>query len=788
MALNLPIIPLRNAVIFPGSVIPLPVGRPKTLRAVEAAQKNREPVALITQRSANIDDPGAADLFTYGVSAEIQRSNERPNGIQLIVRALKRVRVKSVSQTEPYLRAELEEIEDNASDRLKNEALVINIREAVKKLVEAQPRTPDQRIDWADVVGRVDHPANIVDVIAAAIEGSIEQKIEILGAESVTDRLQRVLALIHERIELAELSRKIDTQVKGEMGKTQRDYYLRQQLKAIKDELGESDDPEDALEELKGRLAKIQLPPDARKAADRELSRLAKMPTASAEYSVGRTYLEWIADLPWNNITVDSLDLAEVRRLMDQRHYGLEKVKKRILEFLAVRKLKAESKGPILCLVGPPGVGKTSLGQLVAQALGRKFHRISLGGVRDEAEIRGHRRTYVGALPGRLIQAMKKAGSTNPVLLLDEVDKLASDFRGDPSAALLEVLDPEQNNTFSDHYLEVPFDLSKVLFIATANQLDPIPAPLRDRMEVIEIPGYTHQEKRHIAVQHLVPKSLEAHGVTGEQVEFDPDALDGVIQDYTREAGVRSLERQINTVIRGIAVAVAEGKGDKTVVHRADLDTYLGPERYQSEVSERMEMPGVAIGLAWTQVGGDILFIEANRMNGKGKLTLTGQLGDVMKESAQAAISYLRTRSQELGVPETLWETNDIHVHLPAGATPKDGPSAGITLVTALASLVTGIKVRSDVAMTGEVTLRGNVLPVGGIKEKVLGALRAGIKEIILPERNRKDLVEVPDEVKNQLKFHFVSRVDEVLDLALEKVIERAARFTSEFSEPREAH
>ncbi len=772
---NLPLLPLRNAVLFPGSVLPLPVGRPKTLAAVDAAQAGDGLIGLVTQKNAGTDDPTMEDLYEAGTVAQIMKTIDRGGqGLQLVVRSLRRFRITKLTQTDPYLRAEIEERPEDAGDAVVLEALLRNVKETTKKLADAMPKSPDQRQDWVEIVARVEHPGNVADLLAAALDMPIEKKIELLDTPSVRIRLEKLLEVLHERYELAELSRKIDSQVKGEMGKSQREYYLRQQMKAIKDELGESEDPEDVLDELRKKLADIKLPADARKAADRELGRLAKMPSSSAEYSVGRTYLEWISDLPWDKVTTDSIDIAKVRADLDAKHYGLEKVKKRIVEFLAVRKLKEQSKGPILCLVGPPGVGKTSLGQLVANALGRKFHRISLGGVRDEAEIRGHRRTYVGALPGRIIQAMKKSGSMNPVLMLDEIDKLASDFRGDPSAALLEVLDPEQNSTFSDHYLEVPFDLSKVLFMATANQLDPVPAPLRDRMEVLEIPGYTHEEKQHIATRHLLGKSVESHGLTSALVELTPEAISDVINDYTREAGVRNLERQIQSVVRGVAVEVAEGKTEKTVVGPAELSKYLGPKKYESEIAERMEIPGVALGLAWTSVGGDILFIEVGKMSGKGNLKLTGQLGDVMKESATAAVSYLRTHSDRLRIPQEFWEKNDLHVHLPAGAIPKDGPSAGIALVTAIASLASGIKVRSQFAMTGEITLRGNVLPIGGVKEKVLGALRAGVKEVILPERNRKDLIDVPESVKSQVKFHFVTRIDEVLDLALEQVIERS--------------
>jgi ATP-dependent Lon protease len=556
--------------------------------------------------------------------------------------------------------------------------------------------------------------------------------------------------------------------VKGEMSKTQREYYLRQQLKAIKEELGEMGEDEEELDELGERLKKAGLPPEVEKVANKELNRLKTIPAASSEYTVARTYLDWIADLPWSKMTDDNLDIENARKQLDLDHHGIVKVKKRILEYLAVRKLKNDMKGPILCLVGPPGVGKTSLGQSVAKAVGRKFVRLALGGVRDEAEIRGHRRTYVGALPGRFIQQMKKAGMRNPVMLLDEIDKLGADFRGDPSAALLEVLDPEQNHTFSDHYLDVPFDLSKVMFIATANQLDPVPGPLRDRMEIIELSGYTLDEKLAIAKAHLVPKQVREHGITAELIEISDEAISDIIASYTREAGVRSLERRIAEVCRSVAVQVASGQTEKQTISKERLHELLGPQRVESEMAERTSQTGVAAGLAWTPYGGDLLFIEATKMVGKGGMTLTGKLGDVMKESAHAAMSYLRSNAERLGVNVNFLEKTDIHIHVPDGAMPKDGPSAGVTMLTALTSLMTGIRVRNDTAMTGEATLRGLVLPVGGIKEKVLAAHRAGIKRIIMPEKNKKDMVDVPEQAKKEVEFFFVTRMDEVLSLALE--------------------
>ena len=769
--MDIPILPLRNSVFFPGSIMPISVGRPKTLAMVKAVEESGEPIGIVAQKDGAVDDPGADDLYQMGTTGRIVKALKAGDeGFHLVLQGLKRFRVLGLTQTTPYLRARVIEVKDINADPLKIEALVMNVKKTAREVVSLMPEIPSGA---AQFVEGIDDPGHLADLIAANMDVSVEEKMEVLNHIEVTSRLENVLELLHRKLEVLKLSNKIDSQVKGEMNKTQREYYLRQQLKAIKEELGEADGTESDLDELEQKLKQAKLPADAEKVSRKELRRLRQMPSSSSEYTVGRTYLEWIADLPWQKSTVDTLDIPNVRDVLNSKHYGLEKVKKRIVEYLAVRKLKADMKGPILCMVGPPGVGKTSLGQSIAASMGRAFQRISLGGVRDEAEIRGHRRTYVGALPGRIIQGLKKGGTNNPVFVLDEIDKLSYDFRGDPASALLEVLDPEQNHTFSDHYLEVSFDLSKVLFIATANQLDPIPPALKDRMEIIEIPGYTHEEKLHIALEHLIPKSLDAHGMTGELIELLDPTLQKVIVDYTREAGVRNLERTISSVIRGVAVDVAEGKTDKTTVGPDDLEKYLGPEKFYNEMAERTDVPGVSTGLAWTAAGGDILFVEATKMGGKGNLTLTGQLGSVMKESAQAAMSYVRSRGPEFGVPDTFWEKNDLHIHVPAGGIPKDGPSAGVTMVTALTSLITQINVRAEVAMTGEITLRGNVLPIGGLKEKVLAALRAGVKEVILPERNRKDLTEVPKEVKDQLKFHFASRVDDVLDIALVRPPER---------------
>ena len=769
--MDIPILPLRNSVFFPGSIMPISVGRPKTLAMVKAVEESGEPIGIVAQKDGSVDDPSADDLYQMGTTGRIVKALKAGDeGFHLVLQGLKRFRVLGLTQTGPYLRARVVEVKDINADPLKIEALVMNVKKTAREVVSLMPEIPSGA---AQFVEGIDDPGHLADLIAANMDVSVEEKMEVLNLVEVTARLENVLELLHRKLEVLKLSNKIDSQVKGEMNKTQREYYLRQQLKAIKEELGEADGTESDLDELEQKLKQAKLTAEAEKVSRKELRRLRQMPSSSSEYTVGRTYLEWIADLPWSKTTIDTLDIPNVREVLNSKHYGLDKVKERIVEYLAVRKLKADMKGPILCMVGPPGVGKTSLGQSIATSMGRQFQRISLGGVRDEAEIRGHRRTYVGALPGRIIQGLKKAGTNNPVIVLDEIDKLSYDFRGDPASALLEVLDPEQNHTFSDHYLEVPFDLSKVLFIATANQLDPIPPALKDRMEIIEIPGYTHEEKIHIALEHLIKKSLEAHGMTNELFQLESVALKKLITDYTREAGVRNLERTINSVIRGVAVDVAEGKTEQTVVGNDLLEKYLGPEKFYNEMAERTDVPGVATGLAWTAAGGDILFVEATKMGGKGNLTLTGQLGSVMKESGQAAMSYVRSRGPEFGVAPKFWETNDLHIHVPAGGIPKDGPSAGVTMITALTSMITGINVRHDVAMTGEITLRGNVLPVGGVKEKVLAALRAGVKEVILPERNSKDLIEVPKEVKEKLKFHFAKRVDDVLDIALVRPPER---------------
>ncbi len=764
----LPILPLRNSVFFPGGVLPLAVGRQKTIALIKDAVRDDQVIGVVTQRKAEEEDPGAADLYSMGTVARIVKLLKMgEDNYSLVVQGLARFRVLDLVQETPYLKARIEPVEDKtAVEEVEVEALGINVKKLAREVIELMPELPAAA---TELVESITHPGHLADLVAANIDVPIEEKQAVLETVDLKARMKLVLELLNRKREILKLSNKIDSAVKGEMSKTQREYYLRQQLKAIKEELGELGEEEEELDELGERLKKAGLPPEVEKIAQKEMNRLKTIPAASSEYTVARTYLDWIADLPWSKKTEDNLDIENARKTLDTDHFGLDKVKKRILEYLAVRKLKNDMKGPILCLVGPPGVGKTSLGQSIAKSVGRKFVRLSLGGVRDEAEIRGHRRTYVGALPGRILQSMKKAGTINPIMMLDEVDKLGADFRGDPSAALLEVLDPEQNNSFSDHYLDVAYDLSKVMFIATANQLDPIPPPLRDRMEIIELPGYTFDEKVQIATRHLVPKQLREHGITPEMLELTEKGLAKVIIGYTREAGVRSLERRVADICRAVAVEVASGKKDKQTIDETKVMEILGSEKFWNEVAERTEVTGVATGLAWTPTGGDLLFIEATRMPGKGALTLTGQLGEVMKESCQAALSYMRSKGTLLNIPANFLEKTDIHIHFPAGGIPKDGPSAGVTILTALVSLMTGIRARSDTAMTGEVTLRGMVLPVGGIKEKVLAAHRAGIKRIVMPERNRKDLQEVPEQARKEIEFVFATQMDEVLKVTLEQ-------------------
>ena len=768
----LSILPLRNSVLFPGSIIPIDVGRRKSVRLVEEAISKEKPViGILTQRDARTEDPTEGDMYTVGCAARILKVIKlAKDNFSVILQGVSRIKVQEYNQQEPFITARVQAISDSTSTDVELDALVMNLRDIFKRVVKLMPEMPKEA---GALVESVTEPGQLADLITSNIDIQVDEKQDVLETFDLKARMRTVLQFVSRQLEVLKVREKINTQVQEEMGRNQREYVLRQQLKAIKEELGELDDSGGDLDDFKEKIVEAKMPPEVEKTANKQFERLKVMQPSSAEYTVTRTYLEWLVELPWSVTTEDKLDIQEARDILNADHYDLEKVKKRILEYLAVRKLKADKKGPILCLLGPPGVGKTSLGRSIAKAMGRKFVRISLGGVRDEAEIRGHRRTYVGSLPGRIIQSLKKAGTNNPIFMLDELDKLGHDFRGDPASALLEVLDPEQNSTFSDHYLEVPFDLSHVMFLATANVIDPIPPALKDRLEILDITGYTRDEKRNISRQFLAPKQLEEHGIKTDQVEITDEAISEVIDSYTREAGVRSLERELGSVCRGIAVKIAEGSTEKFVVKKEDVAEYLGPEKYISEVAERTAEPGVATGLAWTPVGGDILFIEATRMPGKGSMVLTGQLGDVMKESAQAALSFVRTNARWLGIEENFLEKQDIHVHIPAGSIPKDGPSAGVTMFTALASMLTGKPVRSDVAMTGEITLRGNVLPVGGIKEKMLAAHRAGIKRVILPYRNEKDLIDVPEQAKNEMEFFFVKKMDELLPLALTEMPEK---------------
>ena len=776
----LPVLPIRNAVLFPGNVAPFDVGREKSVALVEEVHNVTNPViAIFAQKDPSTDDPGINDLYPVGCAARVLKALKHSSGnYSLILQGLTRIRLDSLSQTSPYLKAHISRVDATEAEDVEAEALAMSLRDVAKQVIQLMPELPREA---AALIDSMQAPGALADLVAANLDAPVEEKAQLMESVEVKERIRKVLRLLTRQLEILKMRERINSQIKEEMGKNQREYVLRQQLKAIKEELGEDDGDQGDLDGLEERIARANLPSDADSVAKKQIKRLRSMQVGSAEYTVVRTYLDWILDIPWSQSTEDNLDIVEVRRVLDEDHYGLDKVKKRIVEYLAVRKLKKDKKGPILCLIGPPGVGKTSLGKSIARALGRKFVRISLGGVHDEAAIRGHRRTYVGALPGQIIQGMKKGGTVNPVFMMDEVDKIGHDFRGDPSAALLEVLDPEQNNTFADHYLEIPYDLSNVMFIATANIADPIPPPLRDRMEILEIPGYTRREKLAIARRHLIPKQLDEHGVNTSLLDVTDEAVEEIIEHHTREAGVRSLERTIASVIRGVAVKVAEGDDQKrTIKSEDDLRPFLGPIKYTSEVAERTAETGVATGLAWTSVGGEILFIEATRMFGSGKLQLTGQLGDVMKESAHAALSYVRANAQRFGIQKDFLEKSDVHIHIPAGAMPKDGPSAGITMFTALVSLLTGIRVRHDVAMTGEISLRGRVLPIGGLKEKTLAAHRAGIKRVIVPERNKADLEEVPKEVRDELEFVYVTRLEEVLEAALEEVPKALAESTED--------
>lgn len=771
---ELSILPLRDNVLFPAVVMPMAVTRDASIKLIDdAAVAENRIIGIVSLKDPTLEAPTYEDLYPVGVAAAIRMMVKMPDGVRLIVHGLKRIRLLEPISSDPYIRCRVEVLEDVdvAADDVEAQALARAVGAAFQRVVTMSPNLPDE---FQAIPMNVKEPATLADLVAAHMPVGTPEKQTILEEVEVKERLRKLSTLVQRELNVLEVGSKIQSEVSSEMNRMQREYFLREQMKAIQKELGEGDDRETEIQELREKIEASGMPEDARKEAERELERLQRMPPAAAEYTVARTYLDWLTCLPWNVYTEDNLDIKAVRQVLDEDHYGLERIKDRILEYLSVRKFKTEGdiRQPILCFVGPPGVGKTSLGKSIARAMGRKFVRFSLGGMRDEAEIRGHRRTYIGALPGQIIQGIRRAGSKNPVMMLDEIDKIGQDFRGDPSSALLEVLDPEQNVDFRDHYLDVPWDLRNVLFVTTANMLDPIPGPLRDRMEIIELAGYTEEEKVEIAKRHLIPKQREEHGLTEERLTWEEPAVRLLIRGYTREAGVRNLEREVAAITRKATREFAEGREEPIQVTQEQVRKYLGAPRFEyDEVQDRMTHPGVATGLAWTPFGGDVLFIEAIGIpDGKGGVQLTGQLGEVMKESAQAALSYIRAHAGELGLPERFFQNHDIHVHVPAGAVPKDGPSAGVAMTMAIASLGSGRKVRPRLAMTGEITLTGRVLPVGGIKEKTLAARRAGIKEVILPERNRKDVEEdVPDQVKQDLTFHFVSEISEALDLGLEK-------------------
>jgi ATP-dependent Lon protease len=782
---ELPILPLRGVVVYPLTAVPLTVGQTRSVQLIDEAVLQKKVIGLVASKDPSIEEPTPDDCYTIGTAVAVQRLLRLPDGtIRLLVLGLERIRIKEYTGTQPYLKARVEAAPEQSERSVEVEALRRNIGSLFGRLVELVPGIPEE---VAAVAINIEDPRQLAYAIATYMRIELSDAQEILELDNVLAKLHKIVALLNKELEVLELGRKIQTEAHSEMEKVQREYYLREQLKAIQKELGEHDEQQIEVEELRGKIDVAAMPEEAHKEAVRELDRLAKLPTAAAEYGVIRTYLDWLVNLPWSKITPDNLDVAHAREVLDQDHYGLQDIKERILEYLAVRKLKTERasneketeeaeakdkirrerEGVILCFVGPPGVGKTSLGQSIARAMGRKFIRQSLGGVRDEAEIRGFRRTYIGAMPGRFIQGLRRIETRNPIFMLDEVDKLSSDFRGDPASALLEVLDPEQNREFRDHYLDVPFDLSQVIFICTANYLENIPGPLRDRMEVIQLSGYTDLEKIKIAQGYLVQRQFKENGLRADEVSFTDDALMQIVHDYTREAGVRQLEREIGSVCRKLATKIAEGSVTQVTVDAKDIETYLSKPRFYSEIAERMHLPGVATGLVWTPVGGDIIFIEATQMSGARGFQLTGQLGDVMRESAQAALSFVRSRADKLGVPDKFFSTHDLHLHVPAGAVSKDGPSAGVTMATALASLLTGRSVRDDLAMTGEITLRGQVLPVGGIKEKILAAHRAGLRTVILPNRNERDLEDLPEEIRQSMKFILVDQVEQVFDAAL---------------------
>ncbi|WPD21557.1 MAG: endopeptidase La [Candidatus Electrothrix scaldis] len=766
---ELPMMAVRDVVVFNYMILPLFVGRPGSVSAVNEAMEGDKLLMLVTQKDATSDEPEPDDLYQVGMVSMIMRTLKLPDGrLKVLVQALSKAEIKSYEQKKPHFRVKVDLLEEEASEEeitVEVEALMRLVREQTEKIMSLRGVLS---ADLMAIVNNIEEPGRLADLVGSNLRLKVSESQKILETAQPVERLRLVAELLNKEMEVATVQAKIQSDAKEEMSRSQREYFLREQLQALKKELGDDDAYSQEIEELGRKIKKKRMPKYARKEARKELKRLEMMHPDASEANIIRTYIEWIIDLPWKKSSKDILDLELAAKVLDEDHHGLEKIKERILEFLAVRKLNKETKGPILCFAGPPGVGKTSLGQAVAKAMGRKFYRLSLGGMRDEAEIRGHRRTYIGAMPGRILQGLKSVGTNNPVFMMDEIDKIGSDYRGDPSSALLEVLDPEQNDTFSDHYMNMPFDLSKVMFITTANRTDTIPGPLMDRMEVIRLAGYTLEEKLVIARKYLLPRQVKENGIKLSLIRLDDDIMELIITNYTLEAGVRNLERELGKICRKLARKIAEGGKGPYTISKNTVQKYLGPPKYLPETElDTLQQPGLAIGLAWTSVGGALLHIETSVLPGKGKLILTGQLGDVMKESAQAALTYCRSRSEALGVKNEYFDTIDIHVHVPAGAIPKDGPSAGITMTTALCSAITGQMVKKGVAMTGEVTLRGRVLPIGGLKEKALAALRAGIKKIIIPFDNEKDLVEIPDEMRKKLSFFPVTHMDEVVDIAL---------------------
>ncbi len=780
---SLPILPLKNTVLFPGVVVPITVGRDRSLSLVKEAYAGDKTIGVVTQKDMDVEEPEYSDLHTIGTVAQILKLIKMPDGSRSIVIQGKSVfEVEEFTQDQPYFKAKVTPFPKEMDlQGLELDASVRNVKETAVDIINKSPNIPSEA---AVAVNNINSPTFLLNFIASNLNVDLDEKQDLLETPKFSENLEKIMEFLEQELQVLDMSEKIRTKVKSDIDDQQREFYLRQQMKAIQEELGEGAEQQD-VEKLRKKLEEKSLPDHAKEVAEKELQRLEMTPNASPNYGIIHSYVEWILDLPWEEYSEDKLDLNFARKVLDEDHYGLEKVKKRIIEYLAVLKLKKDMKAPILCFYGPPGVGKTSLGKSIARALNREFERFSLGGIRDEAEIRGHRRTYIGALPGRIIRSMKKAGKGNPVIMLDEIDKVGADYRGDPTSALLEVLDPEQNDTFSDNYLELEYDLSKVLFIATANSLETIPAPLRDRMEIINISGYTLEEKTEIAKKYLIPKQIKENGLKEDQIVIDDTAIKRIIDEYTRESGVRNLDRQVGAVCRGVAAKVASGELEEFKVTKSDVEDFLGKQKFFSDVAERTTVPGVATGLAWTPFGGDILFIEASVSKGSGKLNITGQLGDVMKESAMLAISYLKAHAEEIGIPEEAFKYWDLHIHVPAGAVPKDGPSAGVSLMSAIASIFTQRKVKGTVALTGEITLRGMVLPVGGIKEKVLAAKRAGIKKVLLPKKNEKDVADIEEDVIGNLEVEYLERMESLLDIILEK---DAVNNPAEFFKVSDAH